>query len=134
MIRVAITAVVLTAALVSGGSTAQTQQSASEARAEARLEKALAGLTPGKPQHCIDRDRVTSVKTFPDVIVYVQGRNKVWRNDTNGGCSGLKRDDIIVSRSPLGQYCSGDIIETRSRSGGFSTGACSLGDFVPYTK
>ena len=130
MIRVAIGAVLLTA-LAATGSTAQT---ASEARQQAKLEKALAGLTPGKPVHCLARDRVSHIKTFQDTIVYVQGRNKVWRNDTNGGCNGLKHDDIVVSRITMGQYCAGDIIETRSRSGGFITGACSLGDFIPYTK
>jgi hypothetical protein len=132
MIRAAITAVVLSAALAAGGSTAQT---ASELRDQAKLAKTLEGLTPGKETSCINRHMVSHIRTFEDTIVYVQGRNKKWRNDTVGGCSGLKHDDIIVTRSPMSsQYCSGDIIETRSRSGGFVTGACSLGKFVPYTK
>lgn len=132
MIRAAITAVALAAALAAGGSTAQTT---AEARDQARLAKTLEGLTAGEAKSCIDRHMVSYIRTFEDTIVYVQGRNKKWRNDTVGGCSGLKHDDIIVSRNMIGsQYCAGDIIETRSRSGGFVTGACSLGKFVPYTK
>lgn len=100
-----------------------------------RLAKALDGLTPGKPVSCLPRDRVTTVKGYNGTILYVQGKNKLWRNDTNGGCEGLgKHDDIMVSRSTMGAYCRGDIIETHSRSGGHFTGACSLGDFTPYSK
>jgi hypothetical protein len=131
MIRVAIATVALAAALTAGGSTAQTT---AEARHEAKFAKAIEGLTAGKPTSCIDRMRVSYIKTFPDKIVYVLGRNKKWVNETNGGCNGLKHDDIVVTKSFNGQLCRGDIVETRSRSGGMMTGACSLGQFVPYTR
>ncbi len=132
MIRAVIITTVAVAALAATGSTAQT---AGETRQAMRLAKSLDGLTPGKPMHCINRNQVSYIQTYPDTIVYVAGRNKKWRNDTVGGCQGLKHDDILVSRNLIGsQYCSGDLIETRSRSGGMVTGACSLGEFVPYTK
>ena len=131
MIRAAIATVALAAALTAGGSTAQT--TAAE-RQEAKFAKALEGLTRGEPTSCISRDRVSYIKTFPDKIVYVLGRNKKWVNETNGGCNGLKHDDIVVTKSFNGQLCRGDIVETRSRSGGMMTGACSLGEFVPYTR
>lgn len=113
---------------------AATSQTAAEAREQARLDKALEGLTPGKPDRCIPRDRVTRIETFQDTILYVQGRGRLWRNTTDGGCSGLRHGDMIVWRGSTGQYCRGDIIETRSRGGGYTTGGCSLGDFVPYGK
>lgn len=136
MIRSALTVLLFGAALGpalwAGGTNAQ---SAGRMTDEAKLARTLKGLTPGAPTHCIDRDRVTNIETYADTIVYVQGRNKVWRNTTSPGCTGLDRDDLVVSRSSLGsQYCSGDWIETRSRTGGMVTGACTLGDFVPYSK
>ena len=129
MIRYAVTALVLTMASATPGST---QQSAAEQRQQDELAKALAGLTPGAPVHCLSHHQVTSVRPIGKTFLYVQGRNKVWRNETSGGCSG--RDDILVSRSSMSQYCSGDIIQTRDRTGGMLTGSCALGEFVPYSK
>jgi hypothetical protein len=132
MIRYVSSAILVAAAFTL--TAAAPQQSTAE-RQEARLAKALDGLTPGKPVTCLPMDRVTEVKGYEGTILYVQGKNKLWRNETSGGCEGLgRRDDILVSRTTSRQYCRGDIIQTRARTGGHFTGACSLGDFVPYTK
>ncbi|MBO9713571.1 hypothetical protein [Sphingomonas sp.] len=128
MIRIAMIAAVLTGSLGAAG------QSRVEERQAAELAKSLEGLSAGKPTSCINPDQVTYTRKYKDTIVYVQGRSKLWVNRTNAGCDGLIRDDIIVWKSPIHQYCKGDMIQTRSRSGGFFTGACSLGEFVPYTK
>lgn len=101
---------------------------------EAKLAKALAGLTPGKPQRCVRSDRITEMRGFEGEILYVAGRNKVWRNKTSGSCDGLRRGDIAVTKMIGPEYCSGDIVQTRTQTGGFITGSCSLGEFVPYTK
>ena len=101
---------------------------------EAKIAKALQGLTPGKPQRCLRGDRVSETRGFEGEILFVEGRNKVWRNKTRGSCSGLRRDDIPVFKTFGRDYCSGDMVQTRSRTGGMFTSACSLGDFVPYTK
>ena len=130
MIRYAVTALALTIASATPGAT---QQSTAEQRHQDQLAKALAGLTPGKPVHCVSPRDVASLKAFGNTIVYTQGRNKKWVNDTGGGCGRLD-DDIIVSRRTMNQYCRGDIIETHDRTGGMTTGVCSLGEFVPYSK
>lgn len=130
MIRYAVTALALTVASAAPGTT---QQSDARQRQEDRLSRSLAGLTPGAPVHCISQQGVTSVKTYGDRIVYTWGRNRKWVNDTRGGCGRLD-DDIIVTRSMGSQYCSGDVVETRDRGGGMTTGVCTLGKFVPYTK
>ncbi|MFZ5748768.1 MAG: hypothetical protein ACOY45_14080 [Pseudomonadota bacterium] len=129
MFRYAVPAALLVAACA----TTAASDPGMSASQQAKLDKALAGLEPGKPQNCIDPDRITQTKTFPDTILFVVGKNKVYRNTPTGGCAGLKRDDLIVTRSPIRQYCSGDLVETRARVGGQVTGACALGDFVPYT-
>jgi hypothetical protein len=101
---------------------------------EARIAKALAGLTPGQPQDCIDHDRVGETRGFRDTILYVGGKTKVWRNDTVGSCTGLSNGDLPVVRSMSGRLCRGDIVQTRARIGGMMTSSCALGRFVPYSK
>jgi hypothetical protein len=130
MFRVAVTAALLAAT----ASTAQSGREKAAARQEAKLAKSLAGLTPGTAERCIDPRRVTYTENYPDTILYVAGRGKLWRTDTVGTCAGLKHDDIVVARRTSGHICEGDIIETRARTGGFFTGSCSLGKLVPYTK
>lgn len=133
MIRLAVPAVLL---LTLGATGAATQTRAPD-RATARIEKTLARLTPGTPQRCLRRDRVTELRTGSNVILYVAGRDRAWRNDVVGeGCArGLARGDIVVSQSLVGDsYCQGDLVQTRVRTGGMVSGSCSLGPFVPYTR
>lgn len=133
MIRYAMPALVIAAAFTM---TAAAPYQSSEERQAAALDKRLEGLTPGKSTSCVPMTQVTEVKGYNGTILYIQGKNRVWRNDTNGGCEGLGRsDDVLVTRTTMGSYCRGDIVETHSRGGGgFMTGACSLGEFTPYTK
>lgn len=100
----------------------------------ARIAKALDGLTPGHPVECIDRNRVGETRGFADTILYVGGKNKIWRNDTVGSCFGLSQGDLLVVRSMSGRICRGDQATTRARLGGMLTSSCSLGQFVPYTR
>jgi hypothetical protein len=129
MIRIAVPALLL---LLAGCTTTATEQS--DARDRARLEKALAGLTPGEPMRCLHRDQFNQIRTFDGTILYVAGRNRMWRNDVVGNCAGLRRGDIVVSKTFGSQYCEGDIIQTRSPTGGFLSGSCSLGRFTPFTR
>lgn len=101
---------------------------------DAKIAKQLAGLSAGKPRNCIARDQMGTAKGFPGTILYVEGRNKVWRNDVTGTCTGLARDDIMVVESMGRDLCRGDVVSTRSRVGGMRTGSCVLGQFTPYGK
>ena len=130
MIRVAIP--ILPLLLAGCATTADTEQA--DARERARLERALAGLTPGEPVRCLQRHQFSEIRTFDGTILYVAGRNRLWRNDVVGGCPGLRRGDIVVTRSFGSQICDRDIIQTRARTGGFMSGSCSLGRFTPYTR
>lgn len=137
MIRYALPALILPAlALLAGCATTPQEReraAASEARDDAKLAKQLAGFTPGTPVTCID-PRQTNVDVFGDTIVYRIGSNRQWVTRTNGGCFGLKRDDIIVTRSYGTRLCQGDIVRTVDRTSGFPSGACAFGEFVPYTR
>lgn len=106
---------------------------ADTARTQAKLDKRLAGYTAGKTTDCI-RPVNASVDIFGDTLVYRDSGTRLYKTTTTGGCFGLKRDDIIVTRSFNGQLCRGDIVRTVDRTGGFPSGSCSFGDFVSYTR
>lgn len=110
------------------------QRDARDAKDLTRLAERLRGYEPGKPQSCIGAfNRNRNVTVYGDTLVYRDGA-KLYRTDTGGGCFGLRRDDIIVTRSFTGQICRGDIVTTVDRTSGFNSGSCTYGDFIPYTK
>ncbi len=101
---------------------------------DAQIAKRLAGLTPGAPVDCLPPQRTNEVQGFAKTILYIGGRNRVWRSDLIGSCPGLSRGDLPVITSVGGQVCRGDTVQTRARIGGMWTGSCALGRFVPYSK
>lgn len=129
MIRVAAPAILLLAGLTAADAAQHRPDPAM-----AKIEKQLRGLKAGEPLRCLRRDQANQIMTADDVILYIAGRGRVWRNDVVGHCNGLARGDIVVTRSITGQLCDGDIVQTRAPTGGMITGSCSLGKFTPYTK
>ena len=130
-------AVLATAMLMMlAGCSASAEQAASEAAADARdqarLERKLARYVPGEPQSCIRPFRATS-SVYGNTILYDDGAT-LYRTEASGGCFGLKRDDIIVTRSISSQLCRGDLVRTVDRTSGFPSGACAFGDFTPYKR
>lgn len=101
---------------------------------EARIARRLAGLSPGAPEDCLPFQRTSEMQGYANTILYIGGRNKVWRNDLVGSCPGLSRGDLPVITSVSGRACRGDTVQTRARIGGMWTGSCALGRFVPYGK
>ncbi|MET0247068.1 MAG: hypothetical protein ABW182_10005 [Sphingomonas sp.] len=120
----------LLSAAVSVGAATPQDRLASE---RADLARRLDGLTPGKSRTCVPLTGIQEVKFYDGKGLFVQSRSRMWTNDARGGCR-VSNDDMIVARLTTGQYCSGDIIETRSRSTNMFTGSCALGDFVPYSR
>jgi hypothetical protein len=124
------------AVLLAGCAATPQQQEANaerDARSAANLEKALAGYTPGRPESCLPSIPTRRTQYFGNTILYEVSGNLVYRTDTNGGCN-LERDDILITQTPIGRLCRGDIARTIDRTAQFMTGSCALGDFVPYRK
>lgn len=109
----------------------QARQDSVAARQEARLSEALAGLEPtGRTSSCVPRFEVRQTKLYDGTILFERSRNHVYRSDVGPGC-GRNQDDILVFKSAnSASYCAGDIVQLRSRSGGFFSGSCSLGEFT----
>lgn len=117
-------------------STSSDRRAAEEAKAQAALAQELAGLVPGKPQNCIDQFVVRDASTisFGDTLVY-RANGARYVTHTNG-CSGIggNQDNILITRTPSTQLCSGDIATTVDRVSRVQTGSCAFGDFTPYRK
>lgn len=138
MSRIAFVAAVITiagASLAGCAATPREQAAMAErnARDAARLDQRLAGFTPGQAQACLPVSTSRRTEYFGDTILYEVSGNLVYRTDTSGGCT-LNRDDILVTQTPIGSLCRGDIARTVDRGSRFQTGSCALGDFVPYRK
>lgn len=130
MIRVALLALPLLITSCASGEYAERQRQ-SEASSLARL---IDDRVAGAPQDCLDSKMTNGFEPVSaSTIVYFQG-DTLYRNDLIGQCQGLRRDDILITESTTGRLCRGDFARTASRTGGMMTGACALGQFVPYRR
>ncbi len=105
-----------------------------DAAAAAKLEQALAGLTPGPSNNCLPRYPTTQVQAYGPTLVYTVSRGLKFRTDTAGGCERVGRGDILITRLTTGQLCRGDIGTTVDSVSRILTGSCSFGPFVRYSK
>lgn len=98
-----------------------------------KLDKALAGKVAGEKISCINRVPQTSLTVVSNsVLLYRVNRKLVYRNDLIGSCNGLTYGDTMIVRSYGSQMCRGDFTTTANLQTGITTGACALGDFIPY--
>ncbi len=103
---------------------------------QAALDKELAGLTPGKTQSCMPgyQSRSASLKAYGPKLVYSVSPTLKYVNDTGGGCENVASGDILVTKSPTGELCSGDIGRTVQPGSSIPSGSCALGNFTVYRK
>jgi hypothetical protein len=108
------------------------KQQANEAK---RLEDELAGFTPGKPKSCLSIRDIGGPESFGEnTLIFRVGRNLLYRNETRGSCGRVGHGDALITQVWGSQLCKGDIARSADLTAGFQSGACSLGDFVPYRK
>ena len=106
-----------------------------DAEQRVKLDKALAGLVPGKAQSCLHQFRDSYItERYGDTILYRRTRGEVYRVDTGGGCFGRSRGDAIITRSPTGDLCRGAIVRPEDLVSHMPSGSCSFGDFIPYRR
>jgi hypothetical protein len=99
------------------------------------LAKALAGRTAGKPISCVHLRDVQSTRIIDGTaIIYELGRKNWLVNMPAGGCSSLRSDRVLVTSTPTGDLCRGDIVRVIDTPGPIEFGSCGLGAFVPYTR
>lgn len=104
---------------------------------QARLDAELQGLVPGPPQNCYPAYRRGDQVNVDDrTLLMREGKNRVWRSDLIGECSGLSSGHYaLVTESFGGQgLCRGDIAKVADLQTGFLVGSCGIGEWVPYTR
>jgi hypothetical protein len=126
-------------ALAACAATPADQRRAADAEAvrQQKLANEFAGLVPGEPVSCLPLSPAQQYRTevYGSTIVYVASRTLKYRNETGGGCGGVgHRDDILITNSPTGRLCRGDLARTVDRASRIETGGCALGEFTPYRK
>ena len=97
---------------------------------EARLEKALTGLTPGKPVSCIDLRDTQGTEAIGDTLIFRRSRNFIYRNDAPG-CGG-RFNEAFITRTFDNRLCRGDVVSRADLTSGFESGFCIAGSFTPY--
>ena len=98
-----------------------------------QLDKLLDGRVAGKPVHCISQYDTREMQVLDKTAIVYGWGNTIWVN-TPRNAADLDDDDIMVTRLTGSQFCSLDIVNTVDRSGGFTNGFISLGEFVPYRR
>lgn len=106
---------------------------AADARAPS-LDKALAGRTAGKPTSCIQQNYIDSSEIFDSGAILYHMKGGPDYLNTPPGCSALRSNRGIISRTPSTSLCSGDIIRVVDFTSHFDYGSCGLGEFVPYAR
>lgn len=105
------------------------------AKAQARLERALAGRVAGEPVDCIDLHRIRSTQIIDrTAILYDMGGGTIYLNRPENGASTLDRWDTLVTDTHSHRLCSIDVVRLYDTSARMHTGFVFLGEFVPYRK
>lgn len=110
------------------------QAEADAAATRAKLGKELAGLTPSGTTDCLNNFPQMSMKSYGSTLVYSNGKSIKYVTDTGGGCEGTNRGDILVTVSPTGRLCRGDMARTVTPQTRMPSGSCAIGDFTIYRK
>lgn len=100
---------------------------------EQRLQKALAGLVPGKPVDCIRQGPNVDSTTYDGAILYRDGGTR-YLNRFGGSCNIRANWDIAIVHIFGSQLCRGDIARIVEAGTPIEKGSCVFGDFTPYKK
>ena len=98
---------------------------------EAQLEKALTGLTAGKPVNCIDLRNTQGTEAIGDTLIFRKSRKFIYRSEAPG-CGG-RFNEAFITRTFGGQLCRGDVVSRADLLSGFESGFCFAGNFTPYS-
>ncbi len=111
------------------------QVAAAAARDQAKLASLTAGKVAGPPMSCLSNWRSRDmVVVNENVVAFRDGRNRVYINNMNGPCNGLgPMRGTLVTQTTGTSLCRGDIAQVLDMTSRTNIGACSFGDFIPFT-
>ncbi|MBN8813902.1 MAG: hypothetical protein J0J06_00480 [Sphingomonas sp.] len=93
----------------------------------------LAGRVAGAPVDCVDQARIMG----PDIIdnrtiLYRQSLKRIWRNDLEGTCPGLRPTATLIVEVFGSQLCRNDRFRAQEPGSIIPGPYCRLGKFTPY--
>lgn len=98
------------------------------------LDQALAGRIVGAPVDCINNSFASGPQIIDDrTLLYKSGR-RVWRNDLEARCPGLRPQAILIVEMHGSQLCRNDLIRATEPGDVIPGPQCRLGKFTPYDK
>jgi hypothetical protein len=124
----------LAAAMILPATSAVAAKGDAEARAEAKLAKALEGRVAGDPVNCINLHNINSSEIIDKTGILYRVGSRLYLNRPTIGASSLDSDDILVTKTYSSQLCSIDTVHLVDRASHFPSGFVGLGKFVPYTR
>lgn len=124
----------LAAAMILPATSAVAAKGDAQARAEAKLAKALEGRVAGEPVNCIDLRNINSSQIIDKTAIIYRVGSRLYLNRPTIGASSLDSDDILVTKTYSSQLCSIDTVQLVDRASRFPSGFVGLGKFVPYTR
>jgi hypothetical protein len=93
-------------------------------------------VVAGPPVACLPSYNMDDLVVIDErTIAYRQGAGRIWINNMRSACTGLGRNNALVTRTfGATQTCSGDIARVVDLTAKVVVGSCVFGDFVPYAK
>ena len=124
------------AALAAAGCTQAPPDPEAQRRGASELAAALKGYEQaGPPLSCVQLRDLRGNRSAGDAIVFDgQTGGTLYVNRPPGGCPSLDFGRALVTRTPAGQLCRGDIADVVDPVAHVTYGGCGLGDFVPYKR
>ena len=101
----------------------------------ARLADALEGRVAGPPVDCVSQRDLRGNRSAGESAILFDGPGDVvYVNRPPAGCPTLDSGRFLVTNTPSGRLCRGDIVTVVDPLNGTQYGGCGLGDFVPYRR
>ncbi len=102
---------------------------------QSELATALRGLTQGQPVACVSQRNLRSNRSIGEgVILFESVGNTVYVNRPPAACPLLRDGLTLVTNTPAGRLCRGDIVSVVDLTTNVERGTCALGDFTPYRR
>lgn len=118
---------------LAAASCATTTPRALTAEEQSALAEAIRGRTAEAPVSCVSQTLLRGNRSVGEGAILFEGSNgRLYVNMPPAGCPSLRADRTLITRTPTGQLCRGDIVRVADLTSGIDYGSCSLGDFTPY--
>ena len=104
-----------------------------DARGQKIARLYLKDRVAGEPVACIPQIRLRRSTAASDEVLLYDDGSTVYVNAPYLGCP-RARDNTMISQTPVGRLCSGDVVLVQDLRINVPLGSCALSEFVPFRK